>query len=115
MNFLPASLKAGRLQVAGHALALPADRAMPDGDLKLGVRPEYVVQTAVGDAAALPFTVALVQDIGTHLMVSAKIGEHTLKARLSPAADVPQVGQALWLRVMGPHTCFYVNEELVAA
>jgi len=115
MNFLPACMTADGLQVAGHALALPADRALPLGDFKLGVRPEYVVQTAAGDAAALPFTVLLVQDIGTHLMVTAKIGAHTLKARLSPATDVPQAGQVLWLQVMGPRTCFYLNEELVAA
>ena len=115
MNFLPACMSAHGLQVAGHALALPADRALPLGDFKLGVRPEYVVQTTAGDAAALPFTVVLVQDIGTHLMVTAKIGAHTLKARLSPATDVPQAGQVLWLQVMGPRTCFYLNEELVAA
>ena len=115
MNFLPATLTADGLQVAGHVLAMPAGRALPHGELKLGVRPEYVVQTAAGDAAALPFTVTLVQDIGTHLMVTAKIGAHTIKARLSPAADVPQAGQALWLRIMGPHSCFYLNEELVAA
>ncbi len=115
MNFLPASVKAGVLRVAGMALALPADRAMPDGDLKLGVRPAYVVQTAPGDPAALPFRVALVQDIGTHVMLTATAGEHTLKARLNPAASVPQPGEEVWLRIMGPHTCLYVNEELVAA
>lgn len=115
MNFLPARVQAGVLQVAGQALALPTDRAMPDGDLKLGVRPEYVVQTAPGDPAALPFKVTLVQDIGTHVMLTATIGEHTLKARLKPEADVPQAGEHVWLRVMGPHTCFYINEELVAA
>ena len=115
MNFLPASVQSGVLRVAGQVLVLPADRVMPDGDLKLGVRPEYVAQTPPGDPAALPFKVTLVQDIGTHVMLTATIGEHTLKARLKPEAEVPQAGQQVWLRVMGPHTCFYINEELVAA
>ncbi|ABE42443.1 ABC transporter ATP-binding protein [Polaromonas sp. JS666] len=115
MNFLPAVVRAGVLRVAGQVLVLPADRALPDGDLKLGVRPEYVVQAPPGDPAALPFKVTLVQDIGTHVMLTATIGEHTLKARLKPEAEVPQAGQQVWLQVMGPHTCFYINEELVAA
>ena len=115
MNFLPARVKAGVMQVAGLELKLPADRSLPDGDLKLGVRPEYVAQAAPHDAAALPFSVLQVQDIGTHFMLTAKIGEHTIKARLDPAAAIPQTGQQVWLKVMGAHTCFYINEELVLA
>ena len=115
MNFLPARVKAGVMQVAGLELKLPADRSLPDGDLKLGVRPEYVAQAAPHDAAALPFSVLQVQDIGTHFMLTAKIGEHTIKARLDPAAVIPQTGQQVWLKVMGAHTCFYINEELVLA
>ena len=115
MNFLPACVKDGVMQVAGLELKLPADRALPDGDLKLGVRPEYVAQAVPHDAAALPFSVLQVQDIGTHFMLTAKIGEHTIKARLDPAAVIPQTGQQVWLKVMGAHTCFYINEELVQA
>ena len=115
MNFLPASVTAGVLRVAGMTLALPADRTMPDGELKLGVRPEYVVQTAPADPAALPFQVTLVQDIGTHMMLTATLDGHAVKARLHPAASVPQVGEQVWLRIMGSHTCLYVNEELVTA
>lgn len=115
MNFLPASVAAGVLRVAGMTLTLPTGRAMPEGDLTLGVRPEYVARTVPGDPAALPFTATLIQDIGTHAMLTATLGEHTLKARLNPEASVPQRGQEVWLQVMGPHTCFYVNEELVAA
>ena len=56
----------------------------------------------------------MAQDIGTHVMLTAKIGEHTIKARLSAASLVPEVGRAVWLQVMGPHTCFYLNDDLVA-
>ena len=115
MNFLPARLEAGVMQVAGHELALRNGRELPDGELKLGVRPEYVVQTVAGDPAALPFTVAMIQDIGTHMMLTAKIDEQVIKARLSPASSLPGLGDQVWLQVMGPHTCFYVDDELVAA
>jgi ABC-type transporter Mla maintaining outer membrane lipid asymmetry ATPase subunit MlaF len=70
---------------------------------------------AAGDPAALPCTVTLVQDIGTHWMLTARIGEHTLKARLNPAAKAPRVGEEVWLQVMGPHTCLYINDELADA
>ena len=115
MNFLPARVTQGLLQVAGKPLALPADRRLPDGELKLGVRPEYLVQTLPGDPAALPFQVARLQDIGTHMMLTATLGEHILKARLGPVARVPVVGEEVWLQLMGPHTCLYINEELVDA
>ena len=113
MNFLPARVTGGMLQVAGHALHLPVGRSLADGDFKLGVRPEYVAHTGGGDAAALPFTVTLIQDIGTHQMLTAGIGSHVIKARLNPAAALPRKGDPIWLQVMGPHTCFYLNDELV--
>ena len=38
----------------------------------------------------------------------------TVKARLAPDADLPAVGDGVGLQVLGEHTCFYKNEELVA-
>jgi glycerol transport system ATP-binding protein len=115
MNFLPATVVGGALRVADRPLALPPERAMPDGDLKLGVRPEYVVKPRPATRRALPCTVTLVQDIGTHLDADGqRIGEHTLKARLNPAAKAPRVGEEVWLQVLGPHTCLYRDDELVA-
>ena len=114
MNFLPARVAAGVLQVAGSALAWPPGRFLPEGELKLGIRPEYLEQTVAGDAAALPFTVNRLQDVGTHFMLTATLGEHIVKARLTTAQNLPRAGEEVWLRVMGPHTCLYLNEELVA-
>jgi len=114
MNFLPASFAGGALRVAGRALALPPGRTLPEGDIKLGVRPEYVALAGVDDPAALPVTVVQAQDIGTHVLLIGLCGELTLKARLSPEVAAPRRGDTVWLRVLGPHTCFYLNEELIA-
>ena len=57
----------------------------------------------------------MVQDIGTHLMLTARLGAHTVKARLGSGTALPKVGEEVWLQVMGEHTCFYRNDELVAA
>jgi glycerol transport system ATP-binding protein len=115
MNFLPATLGPEGLTVLGHALALPSGHSVPEGPLKLGIRPEYLAPTQAGDAAGLPFTVVMVQDVGTHIMLTAAIGEHKVKARLKPETGVPRVGDPIWLQVAGIHTCFYVDEQLVAA
>ena len=115
MNFLPAVVANGVLRVAEVGSALVPNRVLPEGELKLGVRPEYVEQTAANDPAALPFTVLRVQDIGTYVMLTAAVNGHIVKARLAPEASMPDKGQQVWLRVIGPHTCFYRNEELVDA
>jgi glycerol transport system ATP-binding protein len=33
---------------------------------------------------------------------------------LSPEQIIPKVGDVVWLNVIGTHTCFYRNEELIA-
>jgi glycerol transport system ATP-binding protein len=100
MNFLPATL---------------APSVAPAGAATLGVRPEYVTLATDRAPDALQATVASVQDIGTYWLVTARVGESTVRARLSPEADVPRAGDTVWLGVIGPHTCFYgANEELIA-
>ena len=112
MNFLPAACADGGLNVAGVPLAQP--RALPAGALKLGVRPEYVRLTGAQAAGSLPCTVTKLQDMGTHVMLTATVAGHLVKAKLGTDADVPAVGDTAWLQVLGPHTCFYQNEEIVA-
>jgi glycerol transport system ATP-binding protein len=114
MNFLPVRVSAGGLDIAGRRLAAPPGRTLPDGDLKLGVRPEYVALAAGEAPGALPALVTQAQDIGTHMMVTATLDGSTLKVRLAPEAGVPRVGDTAWFQVVGEHTCFYQNEELVA-
>ena len=111
MNFLPAHMQGNSLTVAGHRLQAP--RALPAGDLKVGVRPEYLALAGAEQSGALPCSVAQVQDIGTYLMLTAKVGEHTLKARFTPETRLPSAGDTVWLQVLGEHTCFYQNEELL--
>jgi glycerol transport system ATP-binding protein len=114
MNFLPAEAGDGVLRIAGRALPLPP--GLPSGALKLGVRPEYLRLAAAEAAGALPFTADKLQDLGTHVMLTASAGGATgqvVKARLGPDAVLPQVGAPVWLQVLGTHTCFYRDEELV--
>ena len=74
----------------------------------------YVVPVPAGVPGALQMTVSKIQDVGTHLMLSAELQGHTVKARLAVDAAQLSPGDAVWLKVMGEHTCFYKNEEIVA-
>lgn len=118
MNFLPARRVGAGLEVAGHSLT--ATTRVPAGAdaFTLGVRPEYVTLANANEAGAVPATVTQAQDIGTYWLVSATVGSgagaSTVRARIGPDQRIPKVGDAVWLGIVGTHTCWYRNEELIA-
>ncbi len=118
MNFLAATGAAGGIEVAGQTLAAPQAALAGLGAFTVGVRPEYVRLAAAGEAGALPGVVTQVQDIGTYWLVTSRLGsgthESVLRARLSPEASIPSVGATVWWQVVGDHTCYYKDEELIA-
>ena len=113
MNFLPATGLRGGVTVLDQPLAITDGRQLPDGPLKLGIRPEYLEPGLPGEPGTLAARVARVQDVGTYLMVTCEAGGHTLKCRLSPERPAPSVGETLHLRVLNTHTCFYQDERLL--
>jgi glycerol transport system ATP-binding protein len=113
MNFLPARVHERALLVAEHRLGLSRDLALPEGELKLGIRPEYVVLSAAEDPTALPVKVTQALDIGTHVLLTGQCGDLAIKARLRPDQEIPRCGDRVWLGVLGSHSCFYKNEELL--
>ena len=119
MNFLPARWRDGMLEVTGHTLRLaPAlsEALRAAGEFTLGVRPEYVTLADASAEGALVAEVTQVQDVGTYWLLTARAGETLLRARLNPASIAPQVGEQVWLGVLGPHTCFYDrDQQLIAA
>jgi glycerol transport system ATP-binding protein len=99
MNFLPASLLPGA----------------PAGATQLGVRPEYVTLAAANEQGAVAATVTQAQDIGTYWLLTATVGDGAIvRARLRTDRVMPKVGATVWLGLVGTHTCFYKDEELVA-
>jgi glycerol transport system ATP-binding protein len=109
MNFLPLDAIAALAGPGGFAGA-------PAGTDTLGIRPEYLSLVAPGAPGALPATVSAVQDIGTYWLLSARLatagGDLVLRARLAPGTQALQAGDAVWLQVAGPHTCWYRKQEL---
>jgi glycerol transport system ATP-binding protein len=99
MNFLSASLLPGA----------------PASATQLGVRPEYVTLAAANEQGAVAATVTQAQDIGTYWLLTATVGDGAIvRARLRTDQVMPKVGATVWLGLVGTHTCFYKDEELVA-
>jgi len=113
MNFLPAQGGPQGLVVAGRAM--PG----PEGATLLGIRPEYVTLAEPDAAGALPARVTQAQDIGTYWLIAARADGAAadappIRLRLGSQQAIPKPGDAVWLRVNGPHTCFYAGERLIA-
>ncbi len=120
MNFL-------RAHVHGSALFVNGQQVVPDlihagyqdlpPEVSLGVRPEYVTIAAAHEVGAVPAIVTQVQDVGAYALLSARVGDGdstvTIRARMRADASRPEVGAPIWLSVVGPHSCVYVNDRLV--
>jgi glycerol transport system ATP-binding protein len=117
MNFMPARWSEAGVEVSGHRLGpVPQAAALAQaGEFTLGVRPEHVRLAGPGSSGALPLPVRQVQDLGTSWLVTAG-GEATaaVRMRLPRELPAPQAGETVWLQLLGPHTCFYKDEELIA-
>ncbi|MDK3021309.1 ABC transporter ATP-binding protein [Cupriavidus taiwanensis] len=124
MNFLPGQWRDGAIDVAGRrytpTLAPPVEAALrAAGSFRIGVRPEYLQLAPERDAQAVPVQVQRAQDIGTYWLLTGTVQEAgaqagTLRARLGVEAAGLRAGDTAWLSVFNRHTCYYVNEELVA-
>lgn len=118
MNFLPLHCRDGAMWVGQKSMpmvqALQAVAGMQAQPLQLGIRPEYLRLAQPEAPGALPAVVQRVQDVGTHVLLSAQADGHLLKARFAVGTALPAVGQTVWLQLVGPHTCYYRNEELLA-
>ena len=133
MNFLPVSIADGVPRVAGEPLGgaateqlarwLAAQQATsPQASLVLGIRPEYVRLAADGDAGTVDAVAERVQDLGTSMLITARVGSASIKVRAPvqtdlqtslAAAGAAAAGRPLRLSVINSHSRFYRNENLI--
>ena len=133
MNFLRVSITDGVPRVAGEPLGgaateqlarwLAAQQATsPQASLVLGIRPEYVRLAADGDAGTVDAVAERVQDLGTSMLITARVGSASIKVRAPvqtdlqtslAAAGAAAAGRPLRLSVINSHSRFYRNENLI--
>ena len=114
MNFIQAESDGrGGLRIGGES-AQGGRTDLPAGPVAIGIRPEYLRLVPAGSAGAVVARIERVQDIGTYLLVTVDIAGQPAKLRLGMDQAAPLPGETVGLQLLGEHTCFYKNEELVA-
>jgi glycerol transport system ATP-binding protein len=115
MNFIQSESDGhGGLRIGGDTLAAVGRTDLPAGPVTIGIRPEYLRLVPADSAGAVVARIERVQDIGTYLLVSVDIAGQPAKLRLAMDQAAPRAGETVGLQLLGEHTCFYKNEELVA-
>lgn len=105
MNFLPCSLRDGRVVVFGKALNIRCDSNVAAAkQLLLGIRPEFLGLSEAAGPNTVESEIADVQDLGGFAIVTAVAGGESLKLKLR--RDMPQIGDRTnvvlpekWVRV----------------
>ena len=76
MNILPCETRGDSAVFEGHEVALEGPVQGQGGDIRLGIRPEYVSLAESG----IPAQVTKVSDIGRHFVLDAMVGGTRVKA-----------------------------------
>jgi glycerol transport system ATP-binding protein len=116
MNFLPCNWRDGKLMVHDKVIEHQLSAALQNqlaaaGQFELGIRPESALPCAPNTIGAVPIVLDRAQDVGTHILLTGKVGDSVFRARLGSDQPLPAVGQTQWFNVLDEHTCFYQNGE----
>ena len=86
MNVIPVTVEGAQAKLGSRSIELPgAPSAGGQGDVELGIRPEYVRVGRTG----IPVTIRKVEDIGRHKVVRAAIEGREISAILGEDEEVP--------------------------
>ncbi len=104
MNFLTARVEDGIVEVAGARLALPEPllrplRSASSPEVWLGIRAENIQALDRQAEGALTGTVMVIEPLGSHSLLTVRVGEETLKVNTRADATF-QPGQPIWLRLV---------------
>ncbi|QDD63460.1 ABC transporter ATP-binding protein [Herbaspirillum seropedicae] len=115
MNFCPVRLEGDAVLLGQQRLQIEAAQLQAlknsNGELKLGIRPEFVELAAPGATGAVSAEIIQVQHLGTSQLVTAQLEGMSVKARLSPEMKIATGNQ--WLRLAKPETIYFSNDERI--
>jgi glycerol transport system ATP-binding protein len=116
MNLLPCTVEDGAVVVEGQRLALDAGvcaRARSaGGELRLGIRPEFLRRVPEGTPSSVRVEVTQVEDLGRHKLATARLGTQALKVRL-PEEERLAPGEACWLELPPRWTTLYAGGRAI--
>ncbi|CAG9196115.1 SN-glycerol-3-phosphate transport ATP-binding protein ugpC (TC 3.A.1.1.3) [Paraburkholderia sabiae] len=116
MNLCPVSLDESAIKLGSQRIAVDANTLATlkntSGDLKLGIRPEFVRLANDGESGAVKAQVTRAQQLGNYQLVTANCEGHVFNAKMEPNLRV--VDGPVWLRVAAPETVYFSNDERIA-
>lgn len=87
MNVLKTELENNQAKIGSHVVELARAYPALDGDIELGIRPEFV--SISEDASAIPIQIKAVEDIGRYKIIRASLEGQSLDAVLPEGVNVP--------------------------
>ncbi len=87
MNVLKTELQNSQAKLGSHVVELAKSYSQMDGDIELGIRPEFV--SLNNDPAGIPVQVTAVEDIGRYKIVRAQLEGQSLDAVIPEGASIP--------------------------
>ncbi len=103
MNVLPCEMRDGAAFFQGAPVSLAGPTKATTGRTELGIRPEYVTLADAG----IPATVHKAADLGRHMVVEARAGDHTINAVVEDTA--PAQGDTVHLAFAQNQTRVYTD------
>ncbi|WP_225410262.1 ABC transporter ATP-binding protein [Stigmatella hybrida] len=116
MNLLPCTLEEGGAVVEGQRVPLAPEtcaKARADGgELRLGIRPEFLRRVPEGTPSSVRVEVTQVENLGRHQLATARLGTQVLKVRLAEEEHL-SAGESCWLEFPGQWTTLYAGGRAV--
>ena len=116
MNFLDCRIDGGVAQIGGMSLPLAHDTVRQardaSGELKLGIRPEFLELKDRPEDGSLPVSIEAVEDLGNYKIVRALLGREALAIKLAEDRAVP--AEQAYVSFPSRWTKVYADDRLVA-
>lgn len=108
MNLLPCTVEGGAVRLATGQIPMPNLSSRANGAKMIGIRAEkLIIDPAAGDLTAQVYAV---QPLGGEVLVTLRVGEELVTARLFDE-EVPTLPEQVYLRVQPEHVLLYDAEE----
>jgi glycerol transport system ATP-binding protein len=117
MNLLRCVVEESAAVVEGQRIPLPpevcAKARAGTGELRLGIRPEFLRRVPEGTPSSVRVEVAQVEDLGRYRIATARLGAQGVKVRLPEEVRVA-AGESCWLEFPAQWTTLYVGGRAVS-
>ncbi len=114
MNLLPARLANGAVWVGEHKMPIDStvlSKVAGQGELAIGIRPEFLTYSATFSADAVPAEIQRVEDLGNFKIITAQVNGQSIKAKVGE--DTPVMAGQGWLTFSPLRTRLYVGGKAV--